>query len=59
MARLPHDRRWRNRYDRRGGLGSKTRNHWTRSFKTVHPHPTMSEAMMEAVAAAYDEVIHI
>jgi len=25
----------------------------------VHPHPTMSEAMMEAVAAAYEEVIHI
>jgi dihydrolipoamide dehydrogenase len=25
----------------------------------VHPHPTMSEAVMEAVAAAYDEVIHI
>ncbi len=25
----------------------------------VHPHPTMSEAIMEAVAAAYDEVIHI
>ena len=28
-------------------------------LKTVHPHPTMSEAVMEAVAAAYDEVIHI
>ncbi|MGB0260058.1 MAG: dihydrolipoyl dehydrogenase [Flavobacteriaceae bacterium] len=28
-------------------------------LKAVHPHPTMSEAMMEAVAAAYDEVIHI
>jgi dihydrolipoamide dehydrogenase len=28
-------------------------------IKTVHPHPTMSEAVMEAVAAAYDEVIHI
>lgn len=27
--------------------------------KSVHPHPTMSEAMMEAAAAAYDEVIHI
>ena len=25
----------------------------------VHPHPTMSEAIMEAVAAAYGEVIHI
>ncbi|HOI88746.1 MAG TPA: dihydrolipoyl dehydrogenase, partial [Lentimicrobium sp.] len=28
-------------------------------IKSVHPHPTMSEAIMEAVAAAYDEVIHI
>ena len=28
-------------------------------IKTVHPHPTMSEAVMEAVAAAYDEVIHL
>ncbi|GAP44818.1 dihydrolipoamide dehydrogenase [Lentimicrobium saccharophilum] len=28
-------------------------------IKAVHPHPTMSEAVMEAVAAAYDEVIHI
>lgn len=28
-------------------------------IEAVHPHPTMSEAIMEAVAAAYDEVIHI
>lgn len=28
-------------------------------IKTVHPHPTMSEAVMEAAAAAYDEVIHM
>ena len=28
-------------------------------LKAVHPHPTMSEAVMEAVASAYDEVIHI
>ncbi len=28
-------------------------------IKAVHPHPTMSEAVMEAAAAAYDEVIHI
>jgi len=27
--------------------------------KSVHPHPTMSEAIMEAAAAAYDEVIHL
>jgi dihydrolipoamide dehydrogenase len=28
-------------------------------LKAVHPHPTMSEAVMEAVADAYGEVIHI
>jgi dihydrolipoamide dehydrogenase len=28
-------------------------------IKSVHPHPTMSEAIMEATAAAYGEVIHI
>jgi dihydrolipoamide dehydrogenase len=28
-------------------------------LKSVHPHPTMSEAVMEAVADAYDEVIHL
>ena len=28
-------------------------------LKAIHPHPTMSEAVMEAVAAAYGEVIHL
>jgi dihydrolipoamide dehydrogenase len=28
-------------------------------LKSVHPHPTMSEAVMEAAAAAYGEVIHL
>lgn len=28
-------------------------------LKAIHPHPTLSEAVMEAVAAAYGEVIHI
>lgn len=28
-------------------------------LKAVHPHPTMSEAIMEAVADAYGEVIHL
>lgn len=28
-------------------------------IKAVHPHPTMSEALMEAAAAAYGEVIHL
>ena len=28
-------------------------------IKAIHPHPTMSEAIMEACADAYDEVIHL
>ena len=28
-------------------------------LKAIHPHPTMTEAVMEAAAAAYGEVIHI
>ena len=28
-------------------------------INAVHPHPTMSEAVMEAVSAAYGEAIHI
>ncbi|MDP4184457.1 MAG: dihydrolipoyl dehydrogenase [Bacteroidota bacterium] len=28
-------------------------------IKAIHPHPTMSEAIMEAAAAAYDEAIHL
>jgi len=28
-------------------------------LKAIHPHPTMSEAVMEAVAEAYEEVIHL
>ncbi len=28
-------------------------------IKAIHPHPTMSEAVMEATAAAYGEVIHL
>lgn len=28
-------------------------------IKSIHPHPTMSEAIMEAAAAAYGEVIHV
>jgi len=28
-------------------------------IKSIHPHPTMSEAVMEASAAAYDEAINI
>jgi dihydrolipoamide dehydrogenase len=28
-------------------------------IKAVHPHPTMSEAIMEAAVAPYREVIHL
>jgi dihydrolipoamide dehydrogenase len=28
-------------------------------MKSIHPHPTMSEAIMEAAATAYGEVIHL
>jgi dihydrolipoamide dehydrogenase len=28
-------------------------------LKAIHPHPTMSEAIMEATAQAYDECIHL
>ena len=28
-------------------------------LNTIHPHPTLSEAIMEATADAYDEAIHI
>lgn len=40
-------------------LGRKLETTGYEVLKTVHPHPTMSEAVMEAVAAAYGEVIHI
>jgi dihydrolipoamide dehydrogenase len=28
-------------------------------LKAIHPHPTISEAVMEATAQAYGEVIHL
>ncbi len=40
-------------------LGRKLETTGHEVLKTIHPHPTMSEAVMEAVAAAYDEVIHL
>ena len=40
-------------------LGRKLETTGHEILKTVHPHPTMSEAVMEAVADAYDEVIHL
>ena len=40
-------------------LGRKLETTGHEVLKSVHPHPTMSEAVMEAVADAYDEVIHL
>lgn len=40
-------------------LGRKLETTAHEVLKAVHPHPTMSEAVMEAVADAYDEVIHL
>ena len=40
-------------------LGRKLETTGHEVLKAVHPHPTMSEAVMEAVANAYDEVIHL
>ncbi len=40
-------------------LGRKLETTAHEILKTIHPHPTMSEAVMEAVADAYDEVIHL
>ncbi|AWH74619.1 dihydrolipoyl dehydrogenase [Dokdonia sp. Dokd-P16] len=40
-------------------LGRKLETTGHEVLKTIHPHPTMSEAVMEAVADAYGEVIHL
>ena len=40
-------------------LGRKLETTGHEVLKAIHPHPTMSEAVMEAVADAYDEVIHL
>ena len=40
-------------------LGRKLETTGHEVLKAIHPHPTMSEAVMEAVADAYNEVIHL
>lgn len=40
-------------------LARKLKSTYRDILDAVHPHPTMSEAVMEAVAAAYGEVIHL
>ena len=40
-------------------LGRKLETTGEEVLKTIHPHPTMSEAVVEAVADAYGEVIHL
>ena len=36
-------------------LGAKAKD----LIKTIHPHPSLSEAIMEAAAAAHNEAIHL
>ena len=40
-------------------VGRKLETTGNEILKAVHPHPTLSEAVMEAVADAYGEVIHL
>ena len=56
MARVSYDWCRRYRYDCGSGFRAELETTGHEVLKTVHPHPTMSEAVMEAVAAAYDEV---
>ena len=56
---MSYDWSWSNRYDCRSCIRKKTGNYGNGGLKAIHPHPTMSEAVMEAVADAYDEVIHL
>lgn len=40
-------------------IGRKLETTYHEVLNTIHPHPTMNEAVMEAVAQAYGEVIHL
>ena len=41
------------------GVARKLETTWHEMLTTIHPHPTLSEAIMEATADAFDEAIHI
>ncbi len=41
------------------GIARKLETTWEEVLQTIHPHPTLSEAFMEATADALDEAIHI
>jgi dihydrolipoamide dehydrogenase len=41
------------------GLAMKLEATWRRVHQTIHAHPTLSEAIMEAAAATSGEAIHI
>lgn len=41
------------------GIARKLESTWNEVLTTIHPHPTMSEAIMEATADAFGEAIHI
>ncbi len=55
--RMPDHRPRRNRHHFRGRAGQGARNDGTEIGKTAHPHPTMSEAIMQAALAADGEAI--
>jgi dihydrolipoamide dehydrogenase len=59
MVRLSYDWSRSNRNDCEAVAARKLETTGHEILKTIHPHPTLSEAVMEAVAAAYGEVIHI
>lgn len=40
-------------------LGRKLETTYQEVLDTIHPHPTMNEAIMEAVAQAYGVVVHL
>ena len=41
------------------GVARKLESTWVEVLQTIHPHPTLSEAVMEATADAMGESIHI
>ena len=41
------------------GIARKLETTWNEILSTIHPHPTLSEAFLEATADALKEAIHI
>ena len=59
MVRMSYDRKQCDRMISEAVVGRKLETTGHEILKAVHPHPTLSEAVMEAVAYAYGEVIHL